>query len=564
MSFTEELIDLGFAELRLDKLKEDTPTTVKATLKGGKGTPGACVEMTLCPLSWGRLPPRHPYNTGRLLVQVVSLVGLQPKDHTLQLNPFVKAYMGATSYATEPQLSPTPTWKENFVMWVPDCSTNNLTLELWDVDEWGEDKLGTTQVPVKDLTDNQPVSLVLPMDTGYIAVKLKAEGFGQPGAPRLPPPSDDDEHYPAKEEPPRPPSSNAVSPTPSSTSSVSNPTPPPPLSPAHAHPANQQPPPQESEIVLIHVVMGEHQVPTSHKWASERNTPATQLVQLPDTQVQIVSGSCWGRHSVVNTACKYATLKPFWDESCVIECQRSKPITFNYVEQTEDQETPVIVGRAELSLDDMAQGEHCLRFHILQKDGSYKAPQPLPGSIHTAATEKIEDISVQFITVIMDQSKVALKTTQARIASMRQSAGGRSRVRKHQVAHESHIKERRQAAQKRRAEDAERTKFLSTVTLSPLKGARATGVAVDPNSLKALFAKLDVDGNGRISKTEFREIYQELHMNTDSEMPDYHTGTNRRGIQAEMDEILKKYNMMGDNYLSFDEFAVLMLKIIQE
>eukprot|EP01012_Entosiphon_sulcatum_P026464 TRINITY_DN31925_c0_g1_i1.p1 TRINITY_DN31925_c0_g1~~TRINITY_DN31925_c0_g1_i1.p1 ORF type:complete len:319 (+),score=87.03 TRINITY_DN31925_c0_g1_i1:82-1038(+) len=75
--------------------------------------------------------------------------------------------------------------------------------------------------------------------------------------------------------------------------------------------------------------------------------------------------------------------------------------------------------------------------------------------------------------------------------------------------------------------------------------------AVDEDSLRAKFDYLDVDGNGWVSKKEFKRFYASFDFAGVAEGDE------------EIEGILKKYNLLGDDRLSFDEFAILMLKLAQ-
>eukprot|EP00999_Lentomonas_sp_LEN2_P002929 NODE_790_length_1195_cov_109.169476_g749_i0.p1 GENE.NODE_790_length_1195_cov_109.169476_g749_i0~~NODE_790_length_1195_cov_109.169476_g749_i0.p1 ORF type:complete len:322 (-),score=70.87 NODE_790_length_1195_cov_109.169476_g749_i0:120-1085(-) len=63
------------------------------------------------------------------------------------------------------------------------------------------------------------------------------------------------------------------------------------------------------------------------------------------------------------------------------------------------------------------------------------------------------------------------------------------------------------------------------------------------------FSKYDADGNGWIMKEEFKKMYE---------------GLENFGAPSErIDEILKHYNMLGDDRISFQEYSILRLKVAQ-
>eukprot|EP01006_Ploeotia_vitrea_P006576 TRINITY_DN13941_c0_g1_i1.p2 TRINITY_DN13941_c0_g1~~TRINITY_DN13941_c0_g1_i1.p2 ORF type:complete len:320 (-),score=39.92 TRINITY_DN13941_c0_g1_i1:1918-2877(-) len=78
-----------------------------------------------------------------------------------------------------------------------------------------------------------------------------------------------------------------------------------------------------------------------------------------------------------------------------------------------------------------------------------------------------------------------------------------------------------------------------------------SGVPITDEQLKAAFARYDKDNNGFIMKAEFKQFYKSLDQMGVTEDP------------AAVDKLMAKYNMLGDDKLSFDEFAILMLKISQ-
>eukprot|EP01006_Ploeotia_vitrea_P047640 TRINITY_DN67145_c5_g4_i2.p1 TRINITY_DN67145_c5_g4~~TRINITY_DN67145_c5_g4_i2.p1 ORF type:complete len:1077 (+),score=78.67 TRINITY_DN67145_c5_g4_i2:54-3284(+) len=79
-----------------------------------------------------------------------------------------------------------------------------------------------------------------------------------------------------------------------------------------------------------------------------------------------------------------------------------------------------------------------------------------------------------------------------------------------------------------------------------------TGSYLNERQIAELFADIDTDGNGWITKGEFRRLYDQLEKFGVEENEDI------------VDRVLKGYNMMGDDKLSFDEFAILMLKLAQQ
>eukprot|EP01062_Namystynia_karyoxenos_P071197 TRINITY_DN66602_c0_g1_i1.p1 TRINITY_DN66602_c0_g1~~TRINITY_DN66602_c0_g1_i1.p1 ORF type:complete len:533 (+),score=160.18 TRINITY_DN66602_c0_g1_i1:81-1679(+) len=87
-----------------------------------------------------------------------------------------------------------------------------------------------------------------------------------------------------------------------------------------------------------------------------------------------------------------------------------------------------------------------------------------------------------------------------------------------------------------------------TSTKSLVQGD-ASGVLCDGDSLRQLFKKFDVDGNGWLSRQEVRAIY--------SAFDNY-------GVPTEdVDKLIARYSMFSDDRITFDEFAILMLRISQ-
>eukprot|EP00760_Papus_ankaliazontas_P012535 PhM_4_TR1534/c0_g1_i1/m.420 len=76
-------------------------------------------------------------------------------------------------------------------------------------------------------------------------------------------------------------------------------------------------------------------------------------------------------------------------------------------------------------------------------------------------------------------------------------------------------------------------------------------LALQDDELREEFRKYDVDGNGFIMKDEFKRLYDNLEKFGLEENP------------KRLNDMLSRYNLLGDDRLSFEEFAILMLKISQ-
>eukprot|EP01065_Artemidia_motanka_P029103 TRINITY_DN3502_c2_g3_i1.p1 TRINITY_DN3502_c2_g3~~TRINITY_DN3502_c2_g3_i1.p1 ORF type:complete len:299 (+),score=121.16 TRINITY_DN3502_c2_g3_i1:99-995(+) len=78
-----------------------------------------------------------------------------------------------------------------------------------------------------------------------------------------------------------------------------------------------------------------------------------------------------------------------------------------------------------------------------------------------------------------------------------------------------------------------------------------SGVPTTEFELRQIFQELDSNCNGFISKDEFVGFYRRMET---------------FGVEendADLCEVLSRYKMLGDDKLSFDEFAILMLKVAQ-
>eukprot|EP01065_Artemidia_motanka_P006142 TRINITY_DN13007_c0_g1_i1.p1 TRINITY_DN13007_c0_g1~~TRINITY_DN13007_c0_g1_i1.p1 ORF type:complete len:314 (+),score=131.74 TRINITY_DN13007_c0_g1_i1:64-1005(+) len=76
-------------------------------------------------------------------------------------------------------------------------------------------------------------------------------------------------------------------------------------------------------------------------------------------------------------------------------------------------------------------------------------------------------------------------------------------------------------------------------------------VPITDNELRSIFDKIDLNGNGWIDKKEFKEFYRDLESYGIEETDD------------ELQHLLHGYNMLGDERLAYEEFAILMLKLAQ-
>eukprot|EP01012_Entosiphon_sulcatum_P028628 TRINITY_DN3467_c0_g1_i1.p1 TRINITY_DN3467_c0_g1~~TRINITY_DN3467_c0_g1_i1.p1 ORF type:complete len:157 (-),score=38.80 TRINITY_DN3467_c0_g1_i1:163-633(-) len=68
--------------------------------------------------------------------------------------------------------------------------------------------------------------------------------------------------------------------------------------------------------------------------------------------------------------------------------------------------------------------------------------------------------------------------------------------------------------------------------------------------IRALFSIFDRDHNGWMSKEEFAHFHAEMDKMGMEE------------TEGQMEAILNQYNMLGDDKLSYDEFALLVLKML--
>uniref|UniRef100_A0A7S4LL10 EF-hand domain-containing protein n=1 Tax=Eutreptiella gymnastica TaxID=73025 RepID=A0A7S4LL10_9EUGL len=89
-------------------------------------------------------------------------------------------------------------------------------------------------------------------------------------------------------------------------------------------------------------------------------------------------------------------------------------------------------------------------------------------------------------------------------------------------------------------------------SVKPLSSADVSGVLVTDEDIQREFQKFDVNGNGYISKDEFRALYKSWD----------HFGMDEAAIPA-LEQTLEECQMMGDQKLSYNEFAFLMLKMAQ-
>lgn len=87
-------------------------------------------------------------------------------------------------------------------------------------------------------------------------------------------------------------------------------------------------------------------------------------------------------------------------------------------------------------------------------------------------------------------------------------------------------------------------------TVNALKNDASNSLVTDDQLLEE-FKKFDVNNNGWLDKTEFLEVYKCYD-------PLYEE------CEDQINELLQKYNMMGDSKISYDEFCLIMLKLAQK
>eukprot|EP01006_Ploeotia_vitrea_P032147 TRINITY_DN64417_c0_g1_i1.p1 TRINITY_DN64417_c0_g1~~TRINITY_DN64417_c0_g1_i1.p1 ORF type:complete len:1151 (+),score=130.04 TRINITY_DN64417_c0_g1_i1:33-3455(+) len=78
-----------------------------------------------------------------------------------------------------------------------------------------------------------------------------------------------------------------------------------------------------------------------------------------------------------------------------------------------------------------------------------------------------------------------------------------------------------------------------------------SGVLITEAQLHKMFSKLDTNNNGFLSKAEFKQVYKSMD----------NFGVHES--DAEIDTWLSQYHMLGDDKISYDEFAILMLRVAQ-
>mmetsp|Transcript_104031 Transcript_104031/g.179240 ORF Transcript_104031/g.179240 Transcript_104031/m.179240 type:complete len:319 (-) Transcript_104031:1204-2160(-) len=124
----------------------------------------------------------------------------------------------------------------------------------------------------------------------------------------------------------------------------------------------------------------------------------------------------------------------------------------------------------------------------------------------------------------------------------------------------SHAKFEQAEALYREAAILDHTIDLDDLLYNLLKSKRITksGIkddimetAITEEQLQAKFRMLDKDGNGFLYKDEFRVFWDSCGI----------AGCPER--EEAVDELLSRYNMMGDDRLSYEEFSILMLKMAQ-
>jgi len=76
-------------------------------------------------------------------------------------------------------------------------------------------------------------------------------------------------------------------------------------------------------------------------------------------------------------------------------------------------------------------------------------------------------------------------------------------------------------------------------------------VPITDDELRVQFDRIDQNGNGWIDKKEFTVFYRELE------------SFGMEESDEELADLLSRYKMLGDDRLSFDEFAIIMLKLAQ-
>eukprot|EP01006_Ploeotia_vitrea_P036719 TRINITY_DN66046_c2_g1_i1.p1 TRINITY_DN66046_c2_g1~~TRINITY_DN66046_c2_g1_i1.p1 ORF type:complete len:301 (-),score=13.62 TRINITY_DN66046_c2_g1_i1:172-1074(-) len=80
-----------------------------------------------------------------------------------------------------------------------------------------------------------------------------------------------------------------------------------------------------------------------------------------------------------------------------------------------------------------------------------------------------------------------------------------------------------------------------------------TNMILTEDQLRHAFNKFDRDGNGYISNKEMKAFYRSFQ----------NPGLEETDSEAKIDQTLKQYNMLGDGKVSYEEFCVLMLRLVQ-
>eukprot|EP00993_Chasmostoma_nieuportense_P004484 NODE_514_length_2130_cov_29.877683_g475_i0.p1 GENE.NODE_514_length_2130_cov_29.877683_g475_i0~~NODE_514_length_2130_cov_29.877683_g475_i0.p1 ORF type:complete len:697 (+),score=158.64 NODE_514_length_2130_cov_29.877683_g475_i0:133-2091(+) len=90
----------------------------------------------------------------------------------------------------------------------------------------------------------------------------------------------------------------------------------------------------------------------------------------------------------------------------------------------------------------------------------------------------------------------------------------------------------------------------TTATAASL--ADISGTLIFDDEIRALFDTFDKDGTGWLSKTEFKEIYKSMDL------------LGKADPSSSIDAVLAKYNMLGDDKISYEEFALIMLSLARK
>eukprot|EP00992_Anisonema_acinus_P012206 TRINITY_DN7967_c0_g1_i1.p1 TRINITY_DN7967_c0_g1~~TRINITY_DN7967_c0_g1_i1.p1 ORF type:complete len:717 (+),score=335.94 TRINITY_DN7967_c0_g1_i1:45-2195(+) len=298
--------------------------------------------------------------------------------------------------------------------------------------------------------------------------------------------------------------------------------------------------PQEGErapetCMLVHVARGVKPNPA--------DLANLSTWDIPDPFVRIILGE-----HILNTSTKFDTFNPVWNETLILYVPQDDPTLQVEYWDADVLGDPVGLGFVQLDmLNPNLVNDVPVQMMVL--DPTTRKWVPAPDKEHTPV------IQLYITPLVPGQGDVAAAERMAQewVAKHRQAAGG-PEFRKQEVEHMERTIEKRKVSDRKKQAELENDRFLAQQEIPAyFQDMGYSAYDLSEDGIRNLFDLYDTEGNGRISKEEFKAFYK-----------GFKTYGMREQFEAKVDAIVREHKLLGDDYLSFEEFSLLILQLAKQ